>query len=314
MRAAFWKEPKTAMLTTELLPGVPLIESPFFAQDVLELPEHLQPIAWRLHDQGFAVIDFPDPDFARKADAIRARLSERFGWRDAAACTASARVQDAFEFDADIRAIACNPVLLDMLTALYGKTAFPFQTLNFPIGTQQPAHSDHIHFCSIPERFMCGVWVALEDADEDAGPLFYYPGSHRWPSYGNEHTGVSLATDRFDAAVMKFVRLHETMPRSAGVEAQTFVARKGQALIWASNLLHGGAARKNPARSRWSQVTHYFFEGCRYTTPLQNDVLDGKTVNRQVKDARRPAGVFDDALREGRDMMQRVAARLRARL
>jgi ectoine hydroxylase-related dioxygenase (phytanoyl-CoA dioxygenase family) len=28
---------------------------------------------------------------------------------------------------------------------------------------------------------MCGVWVALEDMSEGAGPLEYYPGSHKWP-------------------------------------------------------------------------------------------------------------------------------------
>ena len=33
----------------------------------------------------------------------------------------------------------------------------------------------------MPEGFMCGVWVALEDMDMDNGPLVYYPGSHQLP-------------------------------------------------------------------------------------------------------------------------------------
>ncbi|CAN7431630.1 phytanoyl-CoA dioxygenase family protein [Paraburkholderia hospita] len=37
---------------------------------------------------------------------------------------------------------------------------------------------------------MCGVWTALEDIDEECGPLIYYPGSHKWPIYTNEHIGV----------------------------------------------------------------------------------------------------------------------------
>lgn len=274
------------MLTRDLLPGVPLIESPFFARDISSLPESYQPVAQQLHDQGFAVIDFPDARFDERAEAIKSRLAARFGWSDPAACPMSARIQDAWEFDRDVRDIACNSAILDLLSALYGKTAFPFQTLNFPIGTQQPAHSDHIHFSAIPERFMCGVWVALEDVDADAGPLYYYPGSHVWPSYGNEHIGVSLANDPPDAAVRKFVHLHDALPKALGVERHTFLARKGQALIWASNLLHGGAPRNDASRSRWSQVTHYFFEGCRYTTPLKNDAMAGKAIMRRVKDAR----------------------------
>lgn len=279
-------ELRRVTLTADLLPGVPLIESPFFEEDVTALaPEH-QDVARQLHARGYAVLDFPDPEFPGKADAIRKRLTARFNWGDPASCPPSARVQDAWEFDAEVRDIACNASILALLSALYGRQAFPFQTLNFPVGTRQPVHSDHIHFCSIPERFMCGVWVAMEDVHADAGPLFYYPGSHVWPSYGNAHIGATPGAD----AVMKFIRLQQEMPARLGVERETFIARKGQALIWASNLLHGGSAQNDPTRSRWSQVTHYFFEGCRYTTPLHNDELAGKIIRRRVKDARKGGG------------------------
>ena len=50
--------------------------------------------------------------------------------------------------------------------------------------------------------------------------------------------------------------------------------RKGEALIWSSNLLHGGSPQRDPSLTRWSQVTHYFFEGCRYWKPL--DSRDGQ--------------------------------------
>ena len=37
---------------------------------------------------------------------------------------------------------------------------------------------------------MCGVWIALEDVDEDNGPLEYYPGSHRLPYFDLSHLGI----------------------------------------------------------------------------------------------------------------------------
>lgn len=46
------------------------------------------------------------------------------------------------------------------------------------------------------------------------------------------------------------------------------VIKKGEALIWHANLLHGGSEQRDLSRSRHSQVTHYFFAGCRYYTPL----------------------------------------------
>ena len=49
--------------------------------------------------------------------------------------------------------------------------------------------------------------------------------------------------------------------------------KKGQALIWSANLLHGGSPAKDPNRTRKSQVTHFFFEGTRYYTPLMSKDL-----------------------------------------
>ena len=99
------------------------------------------------------------------------------------------RLQDGWKFDEDVLSLATNATVLEILSTLYGRKAWPFQTLNFPLGTQQHYHSDAVHFSSVPERFMCGVWVALEDIGEEQGPLEYYPGSHAWPIYSNEHIG-----------------------------------------------------------------------------------------------------------------------------
>jgi hypothetical protein len=37
--------------------------------------------------------------------------------------------------------------------------------------------------------------------------------------------------------------------------------------VWSANLLHGGSPQRDKNRTRKSQVTHYFFEGCKYYTP-----------------------------------------------
>lgn len=36
---------------------------------------------------------------------------------------------------------------------------------------------------------MCGVWLAMEDIAEEAGPVFYVPGSHKWPILNNTMIG-----------------------------------------------------------------------------------------------------------------------------
>ena len=107
-----------------------------------------------------------------------AKSSEYFFW-----FRNNIRIQDLWQYSDSVKELACHPKIMDTLKMLYEREPVPFQTLNFKVGTQQKAHSDTLHFSSLPARYMCGVWVALEDITEDNGPLFYYPGSHRNPEY-----------------------------------------------------------------------------------------------------------------------------------
>ncbi|MBB3225074.1 phytanoyl-CoA dioxygenase family protein [Pseudoduganella umbonata] len=270
------------------LPGVPHVESPFFARifDESIAPETRR-IAFELAVKGYAVLDFPDADFDQMAESVKQDLHSYYdfdGWRaEGHKAGISLRVQDAWAFDENVKRIACNEKILALLSQLYGRQAWPFQTLNFPVGTQQHFHTDSIHFSSSPERFMCGVWVAMEDIDETNGALVYFPGSHRWPIYTNEHIGKCIAELEgtksqaiYEAMWRDLVEAHEAKP-------DYFHAKKGQALIWAANLMHGGTKQLDPQRTRWSQVTHYFFEDCAYYTPMMSDPFYGSIAFRTLK-------------------------------
>ena len=88
------------------LPGVPKIESPFF--DLLFNagtvgPEMLK-LATDLHYRGFGIIDFPDPEFAERAARIKRDMHSRYDWDRGV----DLRVQDAWQFNEDVRAIAAS--------------------------------------------------------------------------------------------------------------------------------------------------------------------------------------------------------------
>jgi ectoine hydroxylase-related dioxygenase (phytanoyl-CoA dioxygenase family) len=76
-----------------------------------------------------------------------------------------------------------NKKVMDTLSFLYAKEPFPFSTINFIKGSNQPLHSDIIHFHTVPALWMVGVWVAFEDVDETNGSLKIVPGSHKWNLY-----------------------------------------------------------------------------------------------------------------------------------
>jgi hypothetical protein len=280
-----------------LLPGVPRVESPFFEQIFKEgaFDTETLRVARELHAHGFAVVEFPDPDFDDLAASIIHDLHDHYDWdhwREVDfAAGMGMRVQDAWRHHAAVRRIATNEHLLRLLGDLYGRRAWPFQTLNFPVGTQQHFHTDSIHFSSVPEKFMCGVWVALEDINEDAGPLVYYPGTHRWPIYTNEHIGRCVTTMPGRPTQGLYEALWRGLVAEMGIQPSSFRARKGQALIWAANLLHGGSRQRSSDLTRWSQVTHYFFEDCAYYTPMLSDPMFGTVAFRELQDLRTGAVV-----------------------
>lgn len=281
---------KTSPQTGNPLPGVPVVESPLFESLLpgLGLTEAEQEIARQFNTRGYAVIDFPDTELDARIERIKADLSPRYtvdlANPSAIKATGNQRLQDAWRYQQDVHAIAANPHVLALLSKLYGRRAFPFQTLNFPVGTQQSLHSDAAHFSSLPERFMCGVWVAMEDIDPDAGPLNYCPGSHRWPIITNSMVGRRGWRSELRSAQAPFEAAWRAELAAANASTETFLPRKGQALIWAANLLHGGSRQADPKRTRWSQVTHYYFDDCIYYTPAFSDEPLGLLDLRAITD------------------------------
>jgi ectoine hydroxylase-related dioxygenase (phytanoyl-CoA dioxygenase family) len=186
---------------------------------------------------------------------------------------ADGRVMDFWKRSEAVHRVATAPRVLEVLQALYGRAPMPFQTLNFSRATQQPAHSDTIHFNSMPQGLMCGVWVALEDIHPDAGPLFVIPGSQRLAEYTLADVGVDeepwVDHPAFHARYYpEYERFLAAQIEARGLEREVLLLRAGQAVVWAANLLHGGAAQADPSRSRHSQATHYFFEGSQPWAPM----------------------------------------------
>lgn len=218
---------------------------------------------------GYLIVDTGIPEST--LDGIIADLDGKYpGELNRDGVLPPTRIQDAWKFSENVRQLATAPRVMEILEELHGRRALPFQTLNFPTGTLQPAHSDAVHFNSAPAGFMCGVWVALEDCDGENGAIDYYAGSHLLPEFDMADVGVAALEENY-AEYEKFIA---KVVDKFGLKPGTAKLRKGQALIWVSNLIHAGGPRGDLYRSRHSQVTHVFFEDCRYFTPMKSRGLD----------------------------------------
>ncbi|MBC52228.1 MAG: phytanoyl-CoA dioxygenase [Gammaproteobacteria bacterium] len=222
---------------------------------------------------GYIIADFGFSD--ADIEALKAALHPCYNPEHLKAPSFGARIQDAWKFIREAHTLATNANVLSALEQLYGRRPLPFQTLNFPVGTQQRTHSDTIHFNSQPSGFMAGVWVALEDIDDNNGPLAYYPGSHLLPEITMQDAGLEAGYQNY-GSYEDFIAQHV---KQSGIEPAYGLMPKGHALIWHANLLHGGSQQKDPRRTRHSQVTHYFFENCKYYTPMHS--TPGKLAYRK---------------------------------
>ena len=168
------------------------------------------------------------------------------------------RVQDAWKHTMAVRYAAADRDTLQLLSHLHGNSsAEPFQTINFRRGTNQPTHSDVVHFDTLPQRGrMAAAWVAIEDIHPDSGPLIFYPGSHRAGLWDFDQLGLWNVSGSdygaYEKAVQRTIEDHNLAPKVATIS-------RGTTFLWAASLLHGGSTQKAMNRTRLSQVTHYFF-------------------------------------------------------
>lgn len=268
--------------------NMPWIESPFFEQELkrTDYDEDTLKIINDFAKNGYVIIDLNISD--NDIDKLISELDPTFDQNlknPAMSVTENSRILDAWKFSDQVKQLAVNKKVLSILELLYRRKPFAFQTLNFKTGTEQRTHSDMIHFSSLPERFMCGVWVGLEDIHDNNGPLHYYPGSHKLPFYDMFDIGiVGSGSKGYDDYVAYYEDFIENVIRANGLQKEKLNIKKGQALIWAANLLHGGEPILDKNSTRYSQVTHYYFEDCVYYTPLYTDMVLKKVHLRKMLD------------------------------
>ncbi|HYO76279.1 MAG TPA: phytanoyl-CoA dioxygenase family protein [Thermoanaerobaculia bacterium] len=264
----------------------PWIDSPFFPSQLetcgldAETREQVRFFA----EHGYVIVDPGRPD--ETIEELNRTLAPYFKPTTEPYFADATRVQDAWPWNPFVREVAIAPRIIDLLRILYRREPVPFQTLNFRVGSEQRTHSDIIHFDSIPFGFMCGVWTALEDVNERNGPLHYYVGSHKLPRFDMHDLGITAATTNGYEKYHLYEDFVEELMKERRGERVELKLERGQSLIWSANLFHGGTPIVDRGRTRFSQVTHFYFEGCLYYTPLFSDLGLGKLVTREIFDAR----------------------------
>jgi hypothetical protein len=270
--------------------NVPWVESPFFYQLLSnsDLTAEQREQAIQFHEKGYVVLDLElTDDFLKHViDEMYAAITRDNVTKQAEFYTYSdsPRIFEEWRNSDAIRELCLNKKLIDTLEFLYAKEALPFSTINFIKGSNQPLHSDAIHFHTIPQLWMSGVWVALEDTTLENGTLNIVPGSHRWPVFDYDSLKLPHPDTMKDGEKENY-RIYEEFVRKLvdanNAQIVPVPLRKGQALIWAANLLHGGMQIVDENSTRLTQAIHYFYKDCtKYYHPMFSKPYEGKYADK----------------------------------
>jgi phytanoyl-CoA hydroxylase len=204
------------------------------------------------------------------------------------------KLNDLYLVVDEVRALALEERLSESLRALlHGQSPALCNTLTLAKGSNQPMHIDSLFMTPPRPQQLVASWIAFEDVQPEAGPLEYYPGSHKIPLYrfrdGSHHAAVD-ELPQWTEYIFNEVKARE-------LKKETFFARRGDVFIWHADLLHGGAKIRDPQKTRRSLVCHYFVESDVRAFPDWNLVPmnAGFWIDRLPQSVRAGPERFDEA-------------------
>jgi len=165
------------------------------------------------------------------------------------------KVLDYHAVSAAAREVQFAPALRRFLGLLFERPPLAFQSLLFRWGSEQEMHQDTAYVILRSPMEMVGCWVALEDVQPGSGELQYYVGSHRIPEYLWLGRARSRPPEFDDLG--EFLRHVVVESERLGCPLERFHPKKGDALFWHADLVHGGSKREWPSLTRKSLVTHF---------------------------------------------------------
>jgi phytanoyl-CoA hydroxylase len=151
------------------------------------------------------------------------------------------KLNDLYLVVEEVRALALEVRLSELLRALlHSQNAALCNTLTLMKGSSQPMHIDSLFMTPRRPQQLVASWIAFEDVQPEAGPLEYYPGSHKVPLYrfrdGSNHATVD-ELPQWSEYIFNEVKSRE-------LKKETFFARRGRCFYLARRLA--------PWRSRYS--------------------------------------------------------------
>tara|TARA_R110002072_G_scaffold31735_2_gene97498 strand:- start:17645 stop:18502 length:858 start_codon:yes stop_codon:yes gene_type:complete len=164
------------------------------------------------------------------------------------------KLNDLFLDMESCRCLNVDDSLSQILRDLLDGEPLVINSLSFTRGSEQPYHFDSYYMPPPQPDKMVVTSICLEDQSENAGPLSYFPGSHKIEPWIFDHGGINAIESDISEAT-NYIE-HELAVNK--LKPEMFVGKKGDVFIWHAQLYHGGLPIKDPSLTRRTLVTHYW--------------------------------------------------------
>jgi phytanoyl-CoA hydroxylase len=145
-----------------------------------------------------------------------------------------------------------HPAIAQALSLVSGaQQHVSWQNMFFDQSTGTVEHQDSWYLDTNPPGQLMGVWYALEDIHEGAGPFFVCPRSHK----------LGLLDRKAYPEHRDFVAAVRTLIAEHGLELTPCLLGRGDILIWHPYLIHGALAQTDASLSRKSFTSHFYPKG-----------------------------------------------------
>lgn len=239
-------------------------------------------------NEGFVIFNIGDDNLINSVNADVDKLIETGSYKTNSAIYSYnkyPRIVESYKFSENCKKLALHKSVLSRLNYFYQLGPKAFSTINFLHSTQQPLHSDYVHFGTLPHRMLVGAWVALEDINPDSGPLQIVPKSHKLDLFDYEDVGAEKPKNL--NSVKSNYGLYEDYVKRVikdnKLQAITPSMKKGDCLLWEANMLHGSPTCNNSEITRRAQVTHWTFDNVtKHFNPSFSNLRKNFFIERQL--------------------------------
>jgi hypothetical protein len=166
------------------------------------------------------------------------------------------KLMDFYAFSNAARRAVTAPAVVAFLSAIFEEIPKAFQSLTLWNGNAQSMHKDAAYVQIEPNPLaMAATWLALEDVRPGTGEPEFFTGSHRAPEF--LFGGMSKWLEGFGAEHERFLQSLNDDAQKYGHVRGSFLAKKGDVLIWHADLAHSDAQVTRAGTTRRSMVTYF---------------------------------------------------------